>query len=205
MRFLVGSLALLAATVCGQNLVEWTEASSGVQYSIGIPEAAAAPFDVYLSITAPANITYAAIAFGGCMLRSPLLVAWKSNSSIVTSSRWAAAYHPPTIYNGTAVAISKTSSVNSTYWTAELVCSGCSSWLGGSVGAFGNVPLGWALSSSPLANPASSNGSIPYHNVGKDHFEINITNARNTPSQFGALISGAKRPWSPRRPPLALV
>jgi Cytochrome domain of cellobiose dehydrogenase len=89
MRLIVGALALLATAVRGQNFAAYTEAVSGVEYNLAIPEAAAAPFDVYLSIVAPANITYAAIAFGGCMLRSPLLVAWKNNTNIVASPRWA--------------------------------------------------------------------------------------------------------------------
>lgn len=89
MRILVGALALLATSVRGQNFAAWTEAVSGVKYNIAIPEVATAPFDVYLSIVAPANITYAAMAFGRCMLRSPLLVAWQNNTNVVASPRWA--------------------------------------------------------------------------------------------------------------------
>lgn len=89
MHLLVRILAMFAATVCGQKIVAWTEPSSGVQYNLAIPEAAAAPFDVYVSITSPVNNTYAAIAFGGCMLRSPLLVTWKNDTNIVVSPRWA--------------------------------------------------------------------------------------------------------------------
>lgn len=89
MRLLVAALALFSAAVCGQKTVTWTEASSGVQYNLAIPEAAAAPFDVYVSIISPVNNTYAAIAFGGCMLRSPLLVAWKNDTNIVVAPRWA--------------------------------------------------------------------------------------------------------------------
>ncbi len=88
-RLLIGVLALLATSVRGQKTVEWTEATSGVQYSLGIPQVAAAPFDVYLSIVSPVNNTLAAIAFGGCMLRSPLLVVLKNDITSVVAPRLA--------------------------------------------------------------------------------------------------------------------
>jgi len=77
----------------------YTEAISGVEYNIAIPEVAATLFDVYryLSIIAPPNITYTAMAFGGCMLRSPLLVAWKNTTNIVASPRWATFCSPKTM------------------------------------------------------------------------------------------------------------
>lgn len=49
MKQLVAALALFAAAINGQKTVAWTEPASGVEYNIGIPEAAAAPFDVYVS------------------------------------------------------------------------------------------------------------------------------------------------------------
>ncbi|KUJ09458.1 CBD9-like protein [Mollisia scopiformis] len=185
-RLLLGALAL-ATAVCGQKLVTYVEPTSTVQYSLAIPETAAAPFDVFASIVAPSNVTWAAIAFGGCMLRSPLVVAWKNDTNILASPRWADAYHPPDLYNGTTVTVFNTSTVNATHWKANILVSGGSSWLGGSVKAFGSIPLGWAVSSLPLAAPATINSGIRYHNVGKGHFEVNMTNARNTQSAFDAL------------------
>jgi hypothetical protein len=88
MRLPVGIVALLATAASG-SLVSWTESVSGVQYSVGIPEAAAAPFDIYTSIISPISMTWAAIAFGGCMLRSPILVAWANGTNVVVSPRWA--------------------------------------------------------------------------------------------------------------------
>jgi len=83
------ALAFLASAVWGQKFAAYTEPTSGVQYNLAIPQAAAAPFDIYTSIVAPINMTYAAIAFGGCMLRSPLLVAWKNEANILAAPRWA--------------------------------------------------------------------------------------------------------------------
>jgi hypothetical protein len=88
MRLSVSTVALLA-TVASGSVLSLTEPVSGVQYSVGIPEVAAAPFDIYTSIVAPIDVTWAAIAFGGCMLRSPLLVAWAYGTNVVVSPRWA--------------------------------------------------------------------------------------------------------------------
>ncbi|KAF4627970.1 hypothetical protein G7Y89_g10182 [Cudoniella acicularis] len=189
MNFLVSALALLATSVQGQSIAKWTEPTSTVEYNLAIPEAAAAPFDVYLSIVAPINVTYAAVAFGGCMLRSPLLVAWKNDTNILASPRWAVEYHPPALYNETSVVVYKSSTVNATHWKANLLCTGCSSWLGGSVKALGSATFGWGVSSHPLGTPASVNSSIPYHDVGKGHFTLNITSARNSASAFDTLKS----------------
>ncbi|PVH78193.1 iron reductase domain protein [Cadophora sp. DSE1049] len=189
MRFIVSTLAVLATAVHGQKTVSWTEATSGVVYSMAIPAVDAAPFEVYLSITAPANITWAAVAFGGCMLRSPLVVAWKNSTNVVAAPRWATEYHPPALYNGTSVVVSKTSSVNATHWTANLLVSGGSSWYGGTVKSSGSVTFGWGVSNRPLGNPASVDSSIGFHNVGKGHFEVDITAARNSPSDFESIKS----------------
>ncbi|KAH8752456.1 hypothetical protein F5882DRAFT_268324, partial [Hyaloscypha sp. PMI_1271] len=155
---------------------------SGVQYSVGIPEVAAAPFDIYTSIVAPIDVTWAAVAYGGCMLRSPLLVAWPHDTNVVVSPRWATAYHPPALYNGTIAKVLKTSTVNATHWKADVVCCGCSSWFGGaaSVPAMGDTFFGYAVSNLSIADPASPSTSIGFHNVVKGHWEFNITDARNS-------------------------
>ena len=85
---LLGAVSVLATVVSG-SVVSYTEAVSGVQYNVAIPETAAAPFDIYTSIVSPINMTWAAIAFGGCMLRSPILVAWANGTNIAVSPRWA--------------------------------------------------------------------------------------------------------------------
>jgi len=89
MRLLLNTVALLATAVSG-SVISYTESVSGVLYNVAIPEAAAAPFDIYTSIVSPINMTWAAIAFGGCMLRSPILVAWANGTNVAVSPRWAA-------------------------------------------------------------------------------------------------------------------
>src|SRR3569833_4738235 len=73
----VATLLTLATGIAhGQStgLSSWTEPTSGVVYKLAIPDKSSAPFPILMSIVAPANITYAAWAAGGCLLRSFLLV-----------------------------------------------------------------------------------------------------------------------------------
>lgn len=83
------AVALLSSPTHGQKALEWNEPTSGVTYGLAVPEAASAPFDVLLSIVAPAKAGWVGWAAGGCMLRSPILVAWPNGNTTVVSSRWA--------------------------------------------------------------------------------------------------------------------
>ncbi|KAH6676779.1 hypothetical protein B0J14DRAFT_586295 [Halenospora varia] len=183
------TFTLLATASFAQNIVSWTEGGSGARFSLAIPDEQDAPFNIYGSIVVPVNTTWASIAFGGCMLRSPLVVAWRNSTNVVVAPRWATAFHPPEIYADAEITLLKSSSINSTHWTANWVCTGCSSWEGGELKALGNIPLGWGMSNRPVRDPASVNSSIPFHNVGMGHFEVNITNARNSEAYFAALTS----------------
>jgi hypothetical protein len=84
---------LASATLAAASFVHgqyvWTEPTSNVTFKIAIPEAEAAPFDLALSIIAPVATGWAGFATGGCMLRSPLLVAWKNGDGVTVSPRWA--------------------------------------------------------------------------------------------------------------------
>lgn len=83
------TVALLSSPTHGQKALGWNEPTSGVTYGLAVPEAASAPFDVLLSIVAPAKAGWVGWAAGGCMLRSPILVAWPNGNTTVVSSRWA--------------------------------------------------------------------------------------------------------------------
>ena len=86
------SLALAAsASVQAQSpaLSSFTDASANLTFKLAIPEKASAPFPLLMSITAPISVSWAGFATGGCMLRSPLIVAWANKTNVVVSTRWA--------------------------------------------------------------------------------------------------------------------
>lgn len=86
----VASVVALALghSIQAQKLSEY-KTTSNVAYKIAIPDAGAAPFDMLISITAPAATGWAGLAFGGGMLNNPLVVAWPNGNTVVVSPRWA--------------------------------------------------------------------------------------------------------------------
>ncbi|KAL1857652.1 hypothetical protein VTK73DRAFT_7981 [Phialemonium thermophilum] len=168
--------------------VAYEEPTSGVTYKVAIPEVDAAPFDMIVSIEAPASAGWAGFAAGGCMLRSPILVAWPNGNSTVVSPRWATAYHPPALYNGTTAKVLSSSTSNSTHWTASVLCTGCSKWDGGALDPKGNATFGWGVSSHAVDSPSNPASSIRFHDVGKSHFEVDLSQARLSKDNFDALL-----------------
>jgi hypothetical protein len=57
------------------------------------------------------------------------------------------------------------------------------------VPAMGSAVFGFGVSNHSLGNPAMLTTSIPFHNVNKGHWELNITTARNSASDFKMLTS----------------
>ncbi len=94
-------------------------------------------------------------------------------------------------YTKTTIAGYKSSSVNTTHWTATFLCSdGCSDWYGGAIDPnHNNATFGYGVSSRPVAQPANINSSISYHNVAKGHFDIDLTKAKR--AEFDALTKAA--------------
>lgn len=88
MKFPTFSLLALVAGTRAQ--LSWKEATSGVTFKVGIPEASAAPFDMIVTFEAPATAGWVGWAAGGCMIRNPIVVAWPDGKGGVTASaRWA--------------------------------------------------------------------------------------------------------------------
>jgi len=85
------------------------------------------------------------------------------------------------------VTVYKTSSVNTTHWTANFLCAaGCSNWYGGEIDPnFNNATFGFGISSLP-----ASGNSIRFHNVAKGHFDIDLTKAKR--ADFDAMTKAAE-------------
>jgi cellobiose dehydrogenase (acceptor) len=85
----LSSVAIVAASVVNAQQ-SWKEPTSNVTYTFAIPDTASvAPYDMLVSIDAPLKAGWAGWAAGGCMLRSPILVAWANGTGVAVSPRWA--------------------------------------------------------------------------------------------------------------------
>ncbi|KAK0630303.1 hypothetical protein B0T17DRAFT_589870 [Bombardia bombarda] len=131
-------------------------------YRIAIPDGSAAPFDTLLQIISPVSLGWAGFAWGGGMTLNPLTVAWPNGNKAVVSSRWASGHTAPTTYSQ-ATYKTLSSSKNATHWTIEVVCSGCSKWSGGQLSTSGLNTFAFAVSKTPVSQPASSSSAINYH------------------------------------------
>jgi len=86
---LAALLALVAPAIQCQTMASWSDETNDITYRLAIPEVEKAPFPMKMSIIAPKAVTWAGFATGGCMLRSPLLVARPNGKDIIVSSYWA--------------------------------------------------------------------------------------------------------------------
>ncbi|KAJ9138284.1 hypothetical protein NKR19_g7892 [Coniochaeta hoffmannii] len=146
-------LAQNASSPAG-NVVTFSDPGIQLDISLAIPNTTAAPFPLLVTFSAPLSVGWAGFATGGCMLRSPLIVAWPNNKSVVATTRWATAFHPPTPYLNTTLSV-LSSSVNATHWSARVLCEkGCSDWYGGAIDPNNNnATFGYGASSHAPTAP----------------------------------------------------
>jgi hypothetical protein len=65
--------------------------SQNLVFRVATPASAqqGSPFDIVLQIVAPSNTGWAAVAWGGSMVKNPITVGWPNGQSVTISSRWA--------------------------------------------------------------------------------------------------------------------
>jgi len=94
---LAGFVATGSSFARAQNgsFVSYSDQGIELDIKLAIKEASAAPFPLLVTFTAPVAVGWAGFATGGCMLRSPLIVAWPNNSTVMATTRWATFVLPP--------------------------------------------------------------------------------------------------------------
>jgi hypothetical protein len=81
-------VALCQSTPSG-NSATFSDPGIELDISLALPNVSAAPFPLLVTFSAPLAVGWAGFATGGCMLRSPLIVAWPNGTSVVSTTRWA--------------------------------------------------------------------------------------------------------------------
>lgn len=61
----------------------------GIVWGFAIPEVTEAPFDAILQVTAPVDVGWAGLSWGGSMTYSPLALAWSNGDGAMIASRMA--------------------------------------------------------------------------------------------------------------------
>ncbi|VBB71295.1 Putative protein of unknown function [Podospora comata] len=153
--------------------LQYYTSATAPTYRIALPSDATnnAAYDTILQIISPVAQTWVGFAWGGGMTNNPLTVAWPNGNSgqVSVSSRWSAGRTTPGLYSGATLRTLSTAR-NSTHWTVEVVCTGCSRWNSQQNGGRLETQSGsastfaWAISRTAVPQPSNPSGSFPVHN-----------------------------------------
>ncbi|RYO83392.1 hypothetical protein DL766_010616 [Monosporascus sp. MC13-8B] len=142
----------------------------GVSYGIALPAnaSAAGGYDIILQVTAPVEVGWAGIAWGGAMVYNPLSVVWPNGEGVVASPRMAYGYYQPEIYEEGTLTLLKGSGANATHFKVTALARGFSTWtdFDGNVAHLdgsAQVRLAYALSRTPVDDPASAESDFTIH------------------------------------------
>ncbi len=80
---------------------------------------------------------------------------------------------------------------NTTHWTVEVACTGCSKWNGGALSTTDINTFAWAVSKTPVSQPSSSSSSFQIHsNIGM--FSESLSVGKVPKAIFDAYAKGGK-------------
>ncbi|KAH9896345.1 hypothetical protein F4778DRAFT_772208 [Xylariomycetidae sp. FL2044] len=167
--------------------------TNGISYGVAIPAATAPPFDILLQVVAPTSIGWAGIAWGGGMHGNPLTVGWANGASTVVSSRWATAHTLPDVYDGATYQVLKGSTSNSTHWTLNVLCTGCSQWVeDGETDQVDpdstSATLGFAAAETPPTNPSDTGSTFTVHtHYGGFSFDMSLAQSEDFDAYVASL------------------
>ncbi|KAK1491618.1 carbohydrate-binding cytochrome b562 [Colletotrichum cuscutae] len=171
---LINSVAIAQdqSTYCdslGRCFASYTNAG-GITYGIAVPEGPATgqPYEAIVQITAPIEVGWAALAWGGSMIYNPLTIVWVNGKDVVVSSRMAFGYFTPPPYEDAEYTVLPGTVVNDTHYSATALCRGCTYWA-----PYGNDPtsldpngenyLAFAYSGVPVDDPTANDITFGIH------------------------------------------
>ncbi|KAF6803529.1 cellobiose dehydrogenase [Colletotrichum sojae] len=170
---LIGSVAAQEqSTYCdslGRCFASYTT-EGGITFGFAIPEGAtsAQPYDAILQVTAPIEVGWTGLAWGGSMTYNPLTTVWVNGEEVTVSSRMAFGYFTPPPYEDAEYTILPGTVVNATHYLVTTLCKGCTYFA-----PFGNDPtaldpngenyLAFAYSGVPVDDPTANDTTFGIH------------------------------------------
>ncbi|KAF6834600.1 cellobiose dehydrogenase [Colletotrichum plurivorum] len=170
---LVGSVAAQEqSTYCdslGRCFASYTT-EGGITFGFAIPEGATSgqPYDAILQVTAPIEVGWAGLAWGGSMTYNPLTIVWVNGEEVTVSSRMAFGYFTPPPYEDAEHTVLPGTVVNATHYSVTTLCRGCTYFA-----PFGNDPtaldpngenyLAFAYSGVPVDDPTANDTTFGIH------------------------------------------
>jgi len=164
------AVGLLALAYRASAQVANTSPSDGVTFGLNIPEATAASSDageIFFSISAPSSYEWVALGQGSGMANSNMFVVYTSadGNNVTLSPRTTSSYSAPSPNDAAQVTLLEGSGVSNGVMTANVRCSNCNSWSGGTMdftSNSGNFIYAYQSSGGPK-NDDSTSASIRQH------------------------------------------
>ncbi|KAG7105316.1 hypothetical protein HYQ44_016628 [Verticillium longisporum] len=171
--FIASSLAAAAlyASAVADPIENCPNGNSGVCFQVAVPETAASAGtgNLYFQISAPDSYAWIGLGTGTRMSNSNMFLMYQDGSGNVTISprRASGQVMPQVTTNGAQLELLAGSGVSNGVMTANVRCSNCASWSGGSM-PLGSSSSNWiaawhrgsAISSTNLNAPISQHDSV---------------------------------------------
>ncbi|KAF2831354.1 cellulose binding iron reductase-like protein [Ophiobolus disseminans] len=163
----------------------YSDADSGMTFAIALPKAPTDPYDAILKITAPIANKWAGFSWGGNMVWNPLSVAWANGKSGTISARFAYGIGLPLGYEGAEHFLLKGTTTNSTHWTVNALCKGCTGWINSeetryALNGTGTTEFAWAYGINAVQDPARNDSGFNVHAAwGKWRHDLNAARIDN--------------------------
>jgi len=158
--------------------------ASNVCYSINIPEVTAnsGSGDIYFQINASTSYSFAALGQGSGMVGANIFVIYPSanGKNVTLSTRQGTAYRQPLYTSGVQAELLEGSGVADGMMTANIKCSSCNKWEGGSMD-FSQSSTNWiyALGSGTPFESDAKDATITYHGpTGRAPFTWDLSPAK---------------------------
>ncbi|KAH3945777.1 hypothetical protein HBH53_141500 [Parastagonospora nodorum] len=146
----------------------YSDAESGMTFGIALPKNVTDPYDAVIKITAPIANTWAGFSWGGNMVWNPLSVAWPNGKSGTISARFAFSIGLPLGYDGAEHTYLKGTTTNSTHWTVNALCKGCTGWQNNedtrqALNGTGTTQFAWAYGVSQVEDSTRNDSAFNVH------------------------------------------
>jgi len=131
-----GTLALASYVYAVPNATYcWT--SENVCYAVNVPPASAlnGTGDIFFQITAPSNLSWVGFGQGTSMTGGDIFVIYANaaGNNVTLSARSGTGHKPPALNSTTKVTLLAGSEISQGVMTANVKCSNCNSWSGGTM------------------------------------------------------------------------
>ncbi|KNG48411.1 CBD9-like protein [Stemphylium lycopersici] len=189
------ALGLLALAYRASAQVANICPSTDVCFGLNIPESTASSGsgDIFFQISAPSSYEWVALGQGSGMANSNIFVVYTSSSgsNVTLSPRRTSSYQPPSHNTDAQVELLEGSGVSNGIMTANVRCSNCESWSGGTMdftASSGDWIYGYQSSGGPKDTDDTS-ASIREHSE-KAAFSWDFANAKGG-SSVNPLVSAS--------------